>query len=894
MMLPFPNLAEVTFGEPSTVWLFAPVGLLVLVLLLRRRQGIIVPLLRGLALSALVLALMDPRTEDETVRRELAAVLDLSYSVPEAAQRAMLENLTRYADPETSISVIPFGRQAARSMIDLASGSDAADIFEKAKSAAPGLDTGETNIGGAISAALSRTESASVFILSDGFETGGNSSDAARAAAQRGVKLHPLLPDSDLFSAATLGIAHVHAPITLGAGDSAEVRTAIRNGASDKRGGTVEIWLDEQKLFSQHIVVDPKTEHLVTIKTPPGKGGLHRVRTVLKPDGAKTAAENEERHRWISVKEKSKILLLSGTRDDERLLKKLIAYKGFAMQDVVADGSGEVPSNFEGFSSIIINNVGIHQLPQGFLATLETFARNGGGVLLVGGDRSFGLGRYLNTPLETISPLKFVPPQTEKRRLTNAVMLVIDKSGSMAEEGKIDSARRAALLSINSLKDEDSIGVIGFDQAPFVIIDLKPVSEVKYEAERRLKNLTAAGKTNPLAALSTARQKLTRETQSRKHIIVLSDGKFPVSDQYLAEINANVKEGITISTVALGVDADIPFLKMMSRGAGGAFYHTLDATQLPQIFIEDIKVATGEKTLQENQDFPVGITPSGVKSTTITQYPVVRGFVETLPKKGANLELITRKGEQLFPILASWRYGEGKVTAFTSDANGRWSKAWVPWEGFVKFWSEVIESIKDTSGPKTGDVDFDLRYTVQRKSIVLDLAVFDDKLTSQSPPKIVAEVDQPTKEPLTVLFRPTKRGRFEARIENGRPGDYKLGISYGSLKLPPLAITIGGDAFGEMRGRGVDMRTLEELATISGGQFNPNPATIKGQESVTKQTESLVLPLIILAFLLMLFEAFVREGAIRFRRRSRAVAATAIKMSPPRTGSGGRKRPSYG
>lgn len=859
-------LEGISFGEPGRVWLLAPVLLLFVFELIRRRERFIVAFVRAAMLSLVVLALMEPIRQRETVRRELAAVVDASYSVSEGAQRALLDQLSRYVDQQTTISVIPFGRQPARSVISLDADGSTDDVAASIRSASGTLDTGETNIGSAISSALARTESAAVFVLSDGFETTGNAADAARAAAQRGVKLHPLLPSSDVFSSAQLSIANLYAPITLGAGDSAEIRASVRNGADEVRSGDIEIWVDQQKLYAQRIEVAAGTERLITVKTPPAKGGLHRIRTVLRTENA---ARPEERHRWISIKEKSKILLVSGTRDDERLLKKLIAYKGFALQEVVADGSTEVPNSFEGFSSVILNNTAIHQLPQGFLANLEAFAKNGGGVLLVGGDRSFGLGRFINTPLETISPLKFVPPQTEKRRLTNAVMLVIDKSGSMAESQKMDGARDAALLSLKGLKDEDFIGVIGFDQAPFVIIDLKPVGEVKFEAERRLRNLTAAGKTNLLPALTTARQKLQRAEGSRKHIIVLSDGKIPLTtDAYVAEINALTRDGVTISTVALGVDADVPFLQYLSKGGRGAFYHTLDPRQLPQIFIEDIKVATGEKTLQENQDFPVGATPTGVRSTTIDRYPPLRGFVETLPKKGADLELVTRKGEQLFPVLASWRYGLGKVVAFASDANGRWSRAWVPWEGFVKFWSDLIESVKDTSGAKTGDVDFDLRYTVQRKSIVLDLAIFDDKLESQAPPRIAAEIEQPTREPLSLVFRPVKKGRFEARIENGRPGDYRLGISYGSLKLPPLALTIPGDAFGELRGRGVDMRTLEEIALITGGKFNPAPEQVRGQESVTKETKSLVMPVLIAAFLMLLFEAFLREVGLRVRART--------------------------
>ena len=136
------------------------------------------------------------------------------------------------------------------------------------------------------------------------------------------------------------------------------------------------------------------------------------------------------------------------------------------------------------------------------------------------------------------------------------------------------------------------------------------------------------------------------------------------SDAYADEINALRKDGVTVSAVALGIEADVPFMKTVAKYGKGAFYHTLDPQQLPQIFVHDIKVSTGEQTMKEAQEFPVGIGPAGITSATIDRYPPLKGFVETLPKKGSNLELITRDETQVFPILASWKYGAGKVIAF--------------------------------------------------------------------------------------------------------------------------------------------------------------------------------------------------------------------------------------
>ncbi|MFN8390388.1 MAG: VWA domain-containing protein [Bdellovibrionota bacterium] len=862
------ELRTAQYLYPEAFWLLIPSAVFVLATVLRGSRSLFVSVMRLATLALLILALAQPVREQSTEERQLAALLDVSSSVPPSAQRALLKELRPYLSGDTSASVFPFGRAIGKRAVsfgraDLES-SSAADLAASNQD----IDTGETNIASGIAGALARSESSSLFLLSDGQETVGNALQVAQAAAQRGVKIFPLVPADDVFAKERLSISSVYAPVTVDAGDTMEIRTAVSSSFDHRSSGKVEIWLDSDKLYSSTVEVGAHEEKLISVKAPAAKGGMHRIRAVLKPDQstAEDLKDNAlEQHRWVSVKEKAKILLLSGSKDDERLLKQLITQKGYNLEDITLDGTREVPDSLENITEVILNNVSKRQLPQKFFGSLDAFVKAGGGLLLVGGDHSFGLGGYIDSPLEEMSPLKFVPPQTEKRRLNNAIALVIDKSGSMEEEGKIESAKAAALSSIRSLKDEDFVSVIGFDAGPFVIIDVEPVAQAKLDAERRLRNLTAAGKTNLLPALAVARQRLEKAGTARKHIIVLSDGKFPLSsDAYIAEINNLRNAGISVSAVALGVEADIPFMKILSKYGKGAFYHTLDASQLPSIFVEDIKVSTGEKTLQEGQEMPVGVGPAGVQSTTVDSYPPVLGFVETLPKKGSELELITRKEDHIFPILGSWHYGAGKVIAFTSDANGRWTQPWVRWRDFSTFWSQLIEGIRNRSGSKSGEVDFDLRYSVDRKSILFDLAVFDEKLRTELPPRIVADVTEPGGEQKKVTFQSTKKGRFEARIENGRPGDYKLQIAYGTTKLPDIGITLGGELFGEVQGRGANIALLQNLAYVSGGKINPQPNEVEAVQRISRKKEQLLMPLVLLAFVLLMFEAFLRERGWRF------------------------------
>jgi len=271
---------------------------------------------------------------------------------------------------------------------------------------------------------------------------------------------------------------------------------------------------------------------------------------------------------------------------------------------------------------------------------------------MVGGNKSFGLGRYIGSPVEEILPITLVPPHTEKKRLNVAVQLVIDKSRSMAEDSRLEFAKAAAREVVASLRDDDYIGVIGFEEVAFIALPISRVDDVRSTASDRISRLFPANRTNLYPALEEGRRGLSRVNAGRKHLIVLTDGQIP--DQgpiYFGLIKQLRLLGITVSTVLVGADAPDAFLVEVANQGGGSFYQTNDPRNLPRIFLSDIKVATGEQTLKEDPEAPVAVGPDGVTSTSIRSFPSLRGFVETLPRSGAATELVVSEADKRYPLL---------------------------------------------------------------------------------------------------------------------------------------------------------------------------------------------------------------------------------------------------
>ena len=128
---------------------------------------------------------------------------------------------------------------------------------------------------------------------------------------------------------------------------------------------------------------------------------------------------------------------------------------------------------------------------------------------MLGADASFAPASYRQTPIERILPVepKEPPKREEKNR---AVVLVIDKSGSMRDDNRIIYAKEAAKAVARQLRDIDLLGVVGFDDSPFVVVYLETMARLRGVVENQIDRLKPGGQTYFLPALLEARRQLER------------------------------------------------------------------------------------------------------------------------------------------------------------------------------------------------------------------------------------------------------------------------------------------------------------------------------------------------------------------------------------------------
>lgn len=197
-------------------------------------------------------------------------------------------------------------------------------------------------------------------------------------------------------------------------------------------------------------------------------------------------------------------------------------------------------------------------------------------------------GRFIITengqpiPLDQIEGIGEVGPLT--------TMLVMDVSGSMGVEGKLESAKAAAHEFINRMREIDQAGLISFDT------HIETEQEITADREAlgaAVDRLVPGDETAMYDALVVAIDQL-EGIAGRKAIIVLTDGMDNASNTSADGVVDRIgPAGFSISTVGLGVPADYvdemtgideEGLQDLADRAGGVYGYAEDEEQLTRLY----------------------------------------------------------------------------------------------------------------------------------------------------------------------------------------------------------------------------------------------------------------------------------------------------------------------
>ncbi|CAD6257108.1 unnamed protein product [Miscanthus lutarioriparius] len=204
------------------------------------------------------------------------------------------------------------------------------------------------------------------------------------------------------------------------------------------------------------------------------------------------------------------------------------------------------------------------------------------------------------------------------------LVTVIDVSGSMDFEGRLDSAKKALRFIIRKLTDDDRLSIVEFDYEATRICPLRCATEAaKVDLEALVGRLVTRGLTNIQAGLDTGLSVLSqrRFTAGRAaNIMLLSDGGENIGDA------RRVDPGdVPVHTFGFGSDHDSTLMGAISRRSLGGVYNFVDESNKPTILSETFsQILAGLVTIVA-QDLELTVTPfldeATIKAVEAGTYP---------------------------------------------------------------------------------------------------------------------------------------------------------------------------------------------------------------------------------------------------------------------------------
>jgi Ca-activated chloride channel family protein len=167
---------------------------------------------------------------------------------------------------------------------------------------------------------------------------------------------------------------------------------------------------------------------------------------------------------------------------------------------------------------------------------------------------------------------------TETEYAAKDIVFVLDTSGSMNDEGKMEKARSALLFGVKSLRDTDRFNVISFAGEERLMESgmIQADAQGRARGEAFVNKLRATGGTNINDALRAGFKQFSQSDRP-KMLVFMTDGLPTVGETNIARIIENTRgakvSGVRLFTFGVGYDVNTALLdKLAAENAGVADY----------------------------------------------------------------------------------------------------------------------------------------------------------------------------------------------------------------------------------------------------------------------------------------------------------------------------------
>ncbi len=741
---------------------------------LGRARWLVVHGLRSLAWALVTVALAEPEVRRRVDDLAVVFVVDGSASVGPSGEDAALQYVRGALASQGAHDVAGVVRFGADAMIERGLAEKlAVDGFETRPSPHQSDVASGLRLGAAL---LPGDRTRRLVLLTDGEQTRGDAASQALLALDQELEL--LVVPLEGQDQPEVLIEDVIAPPKVEVDATWEVKVVARSDLDTT--ATLRLYRNDTSLGELPVTLVAGRSQTLSFRQQADAPGLVRFRAQLEaPPGADGLPQNNVGVATVQVAGRPRLLLVERDLPQSGHLATALRGAGFEL-DVVSPAQlpPDLPA-MRSYAAIVLSDVAAYVTPQPTQEALESYVRDlGRGLMMVGGDESFGVGGWYKTPVERALPVRM--DISDKSRFPQLGMVIsLDKSCSMGGGfgSKLGMAKEAGIRTAELLSDRDYMGLNTFDGAASWVTPLAKLEGRRDQVRSDIASIRSGGGTDIYPAVDAAIKALRATDAAVRHIVLISDGMTSPGDYQTLISGGNKNDHVTLTAVATGADADTSTMKDFAKWGGGNFYLVIDKTQIPAIFTREALLAT-KSFLVEEPFVPALAEPSAL-TRGVRALPELGGYVVTEAKPRTTVALVVPPNEEegehatRDPLLAHGRYGLGRSVAFTSDAKGRWAKGWVGTESYERLFTQTARFL--VGGDQEADgVDVTVEIREGELFVAVDAldAVGGFRNFLQGEARVVA----PDLTVHPVALRQVGPGRYEAQLPVDQDGSWMVGV----------------------------------------------------------------------------------------------------------------------
>src|SRR5438874_1559825 len=804
-----------SFEQPLLLLLLIPIGILVLLTWQRmslpfpRSQRYLILASRLALFMLIVTALAGAAVSVPISRQAVVFVGDISAST--TPQRAFIEqwinDAIHYKRPEDQVGIVAVGRnalveQSVRTQIDFSQ-------FESTP------DTNYTDLAAGLrlaAAILPQDSERRIVLLSDGQQNLEDALQEAQLLQQEGIRLDVVpLP---IFNGPEARIDDLNSPSILHTNERFLLHARFFSSVTQRV--TLHVYLDQTVILQQSLQLNGgEQEFTFTMNAPPT--GFHTYRITMDAP-QDTISQNNEAAVFVNVQGPPHVLVIEGSPGAGHNITSALQATHI---NVSVGVPVDLPTTLEGlvnYDAVVLADVPAVYLGTRRMQVLQSYVRDlGRGLVVSGGENSYGVGGYANTPLEETLPVRMDIPQ-HKDTPSIAVVLIVE---SLEVNTSVNISKEAAKGVINLLTPRDYVGV----SAAYgnLVIPLQHVTN-KTQINQTIDKMNPNDPPSYIPDLIAAETALIHSDAKIKHVILIGDGD--ATDSYARQVIKMASEHISVSVVGTNIGSydDLTLMKQMAAWGKGRFYQADNPNAIPQILLNETRQAARRAFIEE--PFVPAIITSHPILTGLSSFPQLTGYVSTTPKAAAQVVLASHLDD---PVLAIWQYGLGRVVAWTSDALGLWTANWLRWSDAARWWANLVTWTISTSN---NQLIVNSEIVGGNGHIIVDTphetSAISGKVNQQ---QVQVKIIAPDLSQQTVTLQPSAPERWEGTFPTTQVGAYLLRVTWQARSSaitgsPGQLTTTTGLVVPyspEFSSSGTDMRFLNELAHAGDGNvLNPN------------------------------------------------------------------------